>query len=254
MLLRKHLHPIIPAKQYSLYYLSGRMSLPVSAEKEWERMKKGYLGELAFHRMIKSAFPINHLSLYSLTLQHDNRFFQIDHLIIFHDTIYIYEIKYFASDYVIRNNKWFSLKSDREISNPFIQLKRTETNVCQLLQTSSFSKKVIGKVVFMQEEFALFQASPQLPMVLPGQVRRYVNELALREQPPGPDGMDLARWLANRHIEEHPFDQLPDYSFDRLRKGMNCPRCMGMMECVSTRSLGCKSCQGILTNKKSNQI
>ena len=118
--------------------------------------------------------------------------------------MYVHEIKYFRGDYIIRNNQWFTLPTDREISNPFIQLKRTETNVRQLLQTSNFSKKVIANVVFMHEEFTLYQASPQLPMVLPMQVRAtWRTSLPRRRRPASATGNLPSNWCGVISMPTH---------------------------------------------------
>ena len=87
-------------------------------------------------------------------------------------------------------------------------------------------------------------------MVLPGQVRRYLENTAAKEEAPRERDWKFAKQLVRRHIDDHPFERLPDYSFDRLRKGVNCPRCMSMMHRATSRSVACGHCGSVLTNDK----
>ena len=52
----------------------------------------------------------------------------------------------------------------------------------------------------------------------------------------------LADKLIALHIEESPFNQLPSYDYDQLRKGITCQKCDSFAISVEGQKCVCKEC------------
>lgn len=244
-----HQHPAVPKELRTIYFLSGRMALSSSMKRQFYRLKRGYLGELTFHNFLKMHQLRKPISLYSLFLEHDGAFFQLDHVNIVSNTIYIHEIKYFSGTYIFENNRFISRASQREINNPFIQLKRAESHVRQIVQNLGIRFQVVANVIFMHDEFTLFQANPQLPLILRPQLRRYLSK-NYQHNNNTKNEMKLAKRLVSLHQNKNPFERPFNYDFDTLNKGVNCPQCMGMMDRETSRMIACMKCQFTMSNKQ----
>lgn len=249
-MISNHRKPIIPIRLYDIYYLSGRISLSSPEKNHFYRLQKGFLGELAFHQLSKPIISSRSQSLYSLSLQTEEGHFQIDHLYLFPDKIYLHEIKNFTGDYTIQNNQWFHLPSNKEINNPFIQLKRTESYFRQFLRRHGFQHEVISNVVFIQDAFVLYHASPQLPLLFRSQLEGHVKQITSQTRSSGTKERDLAEQLTSRHKENTSFRKPIAYTYDQMNKGVNCPQCMKMMIRVTQRMLHCRSCSFLGHNKQ----
>src|SRR5699024_3646571 len=224
-----HRKPIIPIRLFDIYYLAGRISLSLPEKNHYHRLRKGVLGELSFHYLTKPIIPLNCLSLYSLSLQTEEGHFQIDHLYLLRDKIYIHEIKNIVGEYMIQNNQWFHIASNKEINNPIIQLQRTDSYFRQFLRRHGYQHEVISNVVFIHNGFTLYHATPQLPLLFRSQIDQHVKSITSQERSSGTKEIQLAEQLTSIHKEKSPFIQPILYTYDQMKKGMNCPHCMKMM-------------------------
>src|SRR5699024_1855609 len=158
-----------------------------------------------------------------LTLPYGGSVFQLDQLIVCGEAVFFHEVKHFAGDFVVDGERWFLLWADGgrlEINSPFVQMERAGSYLRRLVADLGYERRVIGRAVFTHEAFALFGAQYEWPLVLPGQVRRYLYRLRDRVLRAGGsydgrrvrvDGESaaLVRDLARLHVENHPYERLP---------------------------------------------
>lgn len=211
--------------------------------------RRGFEGELRFANFLKKASPHQSLILHSLSLESNHSKFQIDTLLFNNHSIYLFEVKNFAGDYYIRKNNWFLRKGDQEINNPFIQLKRSESLLRQLLSSLGVPHKIIPYVVFIHPEFTLFNAPMNLPLIFHSQLKRFFHQDFFQPFPISDDDQAFARLIVQEHKEDLRLDQLPKYTFESLRKGVKCASCGRFMEVRSKKSLWCQACNLLENNE-----
>lgn len=229
-----------PRELIMLQHLNGRMSLPENSIKIMHSRKKGLEGERHFDSMLKE-LEIDCLILRDLLFDINNEHFQIDTLLILHSTIYLFEVKNYSGEYYIINGKW---KNPANVKDPTLQLRRSETLFRQLLSSLQLPLLDIKPlVVFPHPEFTLFQASKDLPIILPNQIPKFIRklnkntDLKLNKQ-----NHRLSEELLSNNLPTSPYTRMPEYHYAELVKGITCPKCFSLMILNSRRRLSCPSC------------
>ncbi|WP_312889188.1 nuclease-related domain-containing protein [Desertibacillus haloalkaliphilus] len=96
------------------------MDLSKKDKQHFFNLKKGYEGEIIFDSLTEKiqseCFILN-----DLLLKQNNTMFQIDSLLIFQESIYIFEVKNFEGDYYYESERLYKTP-DSEITNPLNQL------------------------------------------------------------------------------------------------------------------------------------
>ncbi|RWR05132.1 nuclease-related domain-containing protein [Siminovitchia fortis] len=194
------------------------------AEKQhFENLVKGYEGELKFAGLLEEISD-DWLILYDLRLEYRRTIFQIDALLISPKSLHLFEVKNFESDFYIDSGKWFTING-KEIRDPVLQLNRCEFLLRQLLHEYGFNIPIKGNVVFINPTFTLYQAPLDLPIILPTQLDRLVQQLNRSAKKPGIRDINLAEKLAGAHLKRSPYDHLPEYNDSELKKGIYCAAC-----------------------------
>lgn len=244
-----HQQPAIPTELKQTYYLSGRMDYSKTLRKKFDQLQRGYKGELIFHELIKEKLKVKPTTLFSLTLEHDQKNFQLDQLFIFANQIIVHEIKYYPGDYIFQNGQFYSLLSNKEIDNPLYQLNRATSLLRQLAKNIGIQAHIEAKVVFLHEACELYQVSPEMPIVTRPQIDRYFSKIT-RENI---RNKNLELKLAQKLVQAHQINfrnQTINYTFSKLKKGVNCPKCMQFMIRKTNRTVICTNCQLTLINEK----
>jgi hypothetical protein len=232
----------VPMELQLLEILHTRTDLGEKEKQTYFSLKKGYEGELRFDRFT-SELNLDCLVLKDLLLQAGNHIFQIDTLLTA-DSIYIYEVKNFEGDFYYKDDRLYN-KSDYEISNPLIQLNRSESLLRQLLQSIGINTAIHSSVVFINPAFTLYQAPIDKPIIYPTQLNRYMKQLNSVPSRIGKKHKALADKLISLHLTESPYQQLPEYEYGELRKGVVCRLCKSYGVAVQGMKVICKSCGGI---------
>lgn len=227
-------------------YLFWRGGLSGEDKRQYLNDEKGFEGELKFFKMLKDLPASNSLILAGLLLRRNGRLFQIDFIIILQNKIYLIDVKNFEGDFYIERDRWYSF-SGTEIDNPVYQLQRAEAQLRQLLQSHGVKLLIESRVVFINSAFSLFQASKNLPIILPTQLDRFIKNLMMIISRPGKAQMELAKKLASWHITKSPFSHVPDYTFEALKKGAYCASCHTFSLKLISRQLVCQRCGCIET-------
>jgi hypothetical protein len=97
-------------------------------------------------------------------------------LIIFQDTIYLIDIKFFDGDYLYDGEN-FQTTFRKIIKDPLNQLNRSKSLLLQLLQHLGFNLKIDAYVVFNNPDFTLYHAPQNKSIILPTQLNRFMKKL-----------------------------------------------------------------------------
>lgn len=221
--------------------LNKRMSLTEKDKQHYLVLRKGYEGEVLFDSMTEK-LECQCLILNDLLLRINHTVFQIDALIITSETVHIFEVKNFEGDYYYEDDKLY-LTNKKEVTNPLPQLSRSETLLRQLFLHLGYHSSINGKVIFINPEFSLFQAPLGKPLILPTQVKRFLNRV--NKTPSKLNGKHklLAENLNSLHLTKSPYQQLPNYSYDEVRKGIICDRCHSFEVIVEGKRCICGDCR-----------
>ena len=220
--------------------LNTRMDLPEKEQQQYWSLQKGFEGELQFDHRIASLETEN-LVLTDLLLEVSGSVFQIDSLVIFQDTIYLFEIKNYEGDYYYDGEKLRTI-SGKEVKDPLLQLKRSESLLRQLLNTLGYSLSLRGDVIYIHPEFTLFQAPKDEPIILPTQMNRFMKKLNNIKSKTSVRNTKLAEKILSLHLPESPMERIHEYEYGMLRKSMFCVECGGVLSDYKWPSLTCTKC------------
>lgn|SRR5690625_729644 len=227
-----------------LTYLSPRLKHPTTIKGRLQQLQRGYNGESQFYDIIKENLSEHYIPIYDLLLESDGSVFQIDCLIICNNSVYMYEVKNYTGDYYLQNDRWYIVRSKKEIRNPLLQLERSHYLLKDLIQSFPSRFKVKSFIVFVNESFMLYQAPLNTPIIFPTQIMRHIQTLNrhVGYRNNEKDQKELAEWLKAQQVERN-FANLPDYSFDSLNKGMFCSDCLRRMERYNRAYMICHVCK-----------
>ena len=94
------------------------------------RAQKGFEGEVLFRKQLDSLKPTS-IILSDLYLEPtDGQKFQIDHLLIIGDVLFIYEVKNYGGEWDY-DDEQFTVGTEKALPNPLIKLARTKSNLKQ---------------------------------------------------------------------------------------------------------------------------
>lgn len=167
--------------------------------------------------------------------------FQIDTLIVSANAVFIYEVKNHRGSYYVENERYYN-EWDKEILDPAYQIGKAGTYLRQLLKSMGFDFEVQAWVVFINPSFQLYQAPRSLPFLLAGQLPEHFQDLKKRATRYHPQQAALAQWLAKIHITKPRIDDLPEYDYDNLRKGITCSQCRSLDVFLQKYSCHCARC------------
>jgi hypothetical protein len=213
----------VPKELQILRILRPRMNFTEDEESYYQYKEKGYAGEVNFDKWSEQLMDM--IFLNDVNLNVNNTHFQNDSLGISAGTLHIFEVKNLEGDYTIdKDGKWRSPKGN-VVKNPLLQLEKAETLINQLVKNMGWRVKVEPHLVFVHPEFHLYNVPPHLPIIYPTQLLRFREKLLQQCSKPTRSEIQLGERLMSGLIEEMPYTSVPDYTYDRLRKGIVCPGC-----------------------------
>lgn len=206
-------------------YLNTRIKLSETETKHLYNLRKGYEGEVQFD-CLTATIQSEFLILNDLLLQQNRNTFQIDTLIITPETVHLFEIKNFIGDYFYDSDRLYTrLPPQSEITNPLIQLSRSESLLRQVLQNHGCTLPIQAWIVFINPKFTLYQVPTNMPFIFPGQIERVLQRFQSIPNKLNNTHWKLADQLTSLHIHEAPFYLPPSYKIHELRKGIKCKNC-----------------------------
>ncbi|WP_226641388.1 nuclease-related domain-containing protein [Mesobacillus subterraneus] len=238
MAFKERTEPIILSK---LRILNKRLELSDEEKRYLSYLDKGYKGELQFDAMAET-LTSSCLTLNELLLEVERTTFQIDTLIIFSSALYLFEIKTNQGDYLYKPDGLTSLTTGVTIKNPLDQLNRTKLLFKKLLNQLGHNFKIQGSVVFVNPEFTLYNAQPDLPFIFPTQIKRLHENLNNQPGTISTNHYKLATKLASLHQIESYHNKLPTFHYDELKKGITCLVCESFEVEATHKYLECNVC------------
>lgn len=230
----------IPDKLKIMRSLNIRSALTSNEKSYLENLEKGYEGEVIFDGWLEKLLD-GVLIINDLLVESNHTLFQIDSLIIIHDTIYLLEIKNYEGDFIIIDDKWYTI-SKTEITNPLLQVQRAEHLFKRLLQNLGFNYSIKPYLIFVHSNFYLYQAPPNLPIIFPTQLERFLNSIQATRSTINSLQKKLALQLLSNHITDAKYDNIPKYSYDELTKGLSCKSCSEIIHEHQGKILVCSRC------------
>ncbi|WML48996.1 nuclease-related domain-containing protein [Neobacillus sp. PS3-34] len=230
-----------PEKLKILRVLNSRMNLTADEQKYYLNLEKGYEGEVQFD-LLTEKLQSDCLILNDLLLEVNNTKFQIDTLIIYQETTYLFEVKNYEGDFYFDHDILQTI-SGKEIKNPLDQLKRSNSLLRQLLQNLGFNINVEAYVIFINHEFTLYQTPLNLPIIFPTQLNRFLKKLDTKPSRLNSVHKKLADKLVSLHqTESPPYSRLPPYDYNLLKKGNTCKDCHSFSMFVGGHKIVCSEC------------
>ncbi len=245
-----HNQPQHPLELKIFQSLQARKDLSNDGENAYNNYLKGYKGEMKFSQFLTQLLPRDRILLHSLRLLNDGSEFQVDSMLFWHNTIYLFEVKNFSGDFYIKNKNWYVASTGKEINNPHIQLSRSDSLLRQKVQKLGFNHNIYSYLVFVHPEFTLFQAPMNLPMILPGQMNRFFRKLTQNPYTPRDQDRQLAHIFVESNIVRSSHERLPEYYYGDLKKGIICRKCSRFMSLFNKNIVICPACGSKETNNE----
>ncbi|WP_096155598.1 MULTISPECIES: nuclease-related domain-containing protein [Bacillus] len=223
-----------------LDYLNSRMVLSESDKRHFINLKKGYEGEKIFDSLIET-IQSDCIILNDLLLKNKSTMFQIDSTIIFKDLIYLFEVKNYEGDFFYESDILYRFPKS-EVTNPLNQLKRTESQLRQVLNNLGYNFQIRPFIIFINPEFTLYKTPLNMPFIFSAQIKRLLEKLNGFSSTIKENHKKLAEALCSMHIEDSPYKTLPAYEYSNLRKGVLCEKCRAFSNIVEGNTCICKEC------------
>lgn len=234
--------PLKPFPLRVFHTLEGRIPFSKEQSLTFNRLSRGHDGESNWAQHLQQHLHNNPASLFDIHLQSGENEFQLDHLLLFQKTLYLFEIKNFEGDYVLNNEQWYLRTTKKEIRNPLHQLSRSHMLLQQFLNRENIQIDIHPYLIFIHPNFHLYQATENIPAVFPGQLQRFLKHLNQLPSSLHSFHHRLIDTLTRHHIHRSIYEQLPHYEYTQLKKGVLCQECRGWMKPYTSRHIICSNC------------
>ncbi|MCR2821341.1 nuclease-related domain-containing protein [Lederbergia panacisoli] len=239
MFIIKHLVEPLELKEYRI--LNSRMILNPKEKLHYLNLEKGNEGEKNFNSLLCN-LPGNFLVVNDILLEKNNTFFQIDTLLFFQNNIYLCDVKNYEGDYFIKEQRWYSVATGKEIQSPLTQVSRCISLFRRYLQDLDINFPVKEFLIFINPEFTLYEAPRHQSIVHPTQVNRFMNQLKSIPSKLNDHHFKLAEQIVKDHVKVNPYKKLPYFEFKQLKKGVTCKSYCSFMKNVGDKEMICKVC------------
>lgn len=243
-----HDKPRMSKELQTLHYLHLRNSLSPENSQRYDILQKGYEGEMKFYNHVTSTNTKGYFR-FDFLFSSNGTDFQIDSLAIDEQSITLFEIKYYSGDFIYENDQWYLASNKQEIRNPLIQLQRSEFLLRHLLRDTYPNLTIKAYLVFVHEEFMLYQAPLGIPAILPNQLNRFLNSISSPKKHISKHVSNVANHLSSLHISESAYAKKPKYTYETIRKGIPCTStCRSFLEKHVQTLLCCPTCGSTVKN------
>jgi hypothetical protein len=231
-----------PYELIILRELNKRMDLTEDEKMYYLNLKKGYEGELYFDFKMIQTLKGEKLILNDLLFSVNNTLFQIDSLVISQHAVHSFELKYHEGDYHFDKDDFYS-GSGKKIKNPVHQLIRSETLLQNTLNNLGCQLPLDSQLVFTHPEFFLYQAPRDLRIIYHPQLNRFLKKFHSKPSKLNDRHTKLAEKLVEAHIVKSPISHVPDFSYEKLQKGLTCRQCDSFFVADEGKKLVCRDCR-----------
>lgn len=225
----------------TLRSLNARTTLSKKEFRYYWNLERGFEGECWLDKRLE-VLPDQVLILRDLTYEVNHTTFQIDTLLIFQEKLYLLDVKNNDGDYYIEDGVWKTIQGT-EIKNPQHQLTRCTSLLRKLLQTIGVNLNISAHLIFVNPEFALYQAPRTTEMVFPTQLNRFIEKLKNEPCNLSRQHQRATNQLLEKRLKENRHQNQFTYKFNQMKKGLLCPDCYGFMRRYNNRNMICHKCK-----------
>ena len=229
-----------------LEMLVERMQFTQTDFRKYQNQETGFEGEQNFDKIVEQ-LECDCLILNDLELPFNTSTFQIDSLLITAYKIYLLEVKNYQGEFYMQDQDLYQ-RPQYKRSNPEKYLVRKEDYLSQLLQTKGYNYPIESKVIYINDEFTLLQAPLTSTILLPTQIPAYIKSLNSISTTITNTHKKLADTLIGMHIDDNGKRNIPEYTYESLRKGLICHRCSSTAIQIQQKYCICGNCEYKVTN------
>lgn len=219
--------------------LKWRLPLNDDFENYLSRLERGFHGENEFSKRLADYNEYAHV--YDFTFEIDGSTRQIDAILLFNNECVIFEVKNYVGDFIYKDDEFYTYHTMQKISSPIRQVDDAAEKFRELLHRLGVRPAVRKFVVFINEEFHLYQAPDHRSIITRPQLRRALNNLTRHQRPVNSATIALRNTLLKLNIKDtRPAKVF--YQYDDLKKGLFCYKDGAVLESHSRVSLICPIC------------
>ncbi|WP_409272628.1 nuclease-related domain-containing protein [Neobacillus sp. SCS-31] len=221
--------------------LNARMELSESEKFYLSILEAGFEGEVAFDKLSAQLKEERYI-LNDLLLEANRSDFQIDSTIISEGIIDAVDVKYYKGDYVWKDGELYTKQTGHKCKNPFERLNRSNYLLNQFLRENKLNFLVRSTLVFIHPEFTLYNAPEDVSIIHPTQVNRFMAEMDSRPSKLNDSHKKLANILLTSNKDGGNYSKLPAYTYEGVKKGIFCGKCLCRMTTKNNLLLICGNC------------
>ncbi|GEK90977.1 nuclease-related domain-containing protein [Alkalibacterium kapii] len=220
--------------------LNKRSRLTSLEKTQYDNQVKGYSGEKAFDlKAAKTNLP--GLMINDLLLSTRDTYYQIDSLLVTDDHIYLYEIKNYYGQYHYTNGTLHN-ETGYSLQNPVAQAERKRIYLQNLLISIGYRLDISNHVVFINPDFYIYDL-PKIPGILfAGQLAKHFESIIESTPDQKKTNASLAKKLVRMHDLTYRPGNLPEYHYEKLKKGVFCPNCLSLSVKATRQTQICSVC------------
>ncbi|MCM3768734.1 NERD domain-containing protein [Neobacillus niacini] len=230
----------VPKELLKMRSLNARMVLSELDLWNYLNAEKGFAGELKFDEHTRK-LQSNCIIINGLLLKINNKYFQIDTVLIFQKKIYLIDVKNYEGEYIYEHKK-LKTKAGKEIDDPLLQLQRCESLFRQILQQYRLNFHIESYLVYINPEFTLYQAPLNDSVILPTKFNHFMKKLNTEFSYLNGAHEQLADLLMSLDLGNYPFTQFPTYTQTDLKKGIICFLCHKLSTFLKGDKIVCTNC------------
>lgn len=237
MIIKERQKPLALKVLESLNY---RTVLSDSEKEEYDNQRKGYPGELRFDPYLRN-LPFENLVINDLRLKDNGQMIQLDSLLLTGHILYLYELKNYSGSYDYNDGTLHGW-SDFIITDPLAQVHKSLPVLHNLIRKLGYQMKIKPQVVFINQNFYLYQLPREKPFLFVNQLPQHFDRLAKKQCFIDGNHQKLADQLIKLHDEDYRPPNLPQYDFSVLKKGILCPLCFSFEHTNTRQNRICTTC------------
>lgn len=224
-----------------LQLLKNRMTFSREVRIIYLNAVKGFKGECVFDKKVE-IISCDCFVLHDVLLKINRQIFQIDTLVITGNIIYLYEVKNYEGKYIYLDGKLYKESLEYEINNPYIQVQRAQSLLRQWLRQMGFRFTVEAFVAFVHPRFTLYTLQQEVPLLLPHMLEEHFEKISRSNKPLNNLHQQLAEKLIEMHLTKSPYNNLLEYKYEDLKKGVICANCDKFVDKVIGQTCICDEC------------
>lgn len=225
-----------------LEFLNWRRGLNNDRKKQLEQLQRGHLGEVYFEEVLKSYSDKQWTILSDLNLKTVIGYVQIDFLLLTNREIYIFEVKNYAFNCLVRNNRWFFENKQSLSTNVSQQVQNAALHIRKIFDKELQPPTIHPCIIYAHPNYsAKMLSEPEEIILNAAQIPLFLGEIATNHQ------MTKTNYYSKKIKEflnpEAELFFMEEVSVDdNIRRGIYCAACQKFSPLQNYRSVVCKLC------------